>query len=120
MSRFPTIFKLDDGLPDLLDPRRVLVIQLIQLGQRMLDFAIAGNTLLAAAERDCSLQLHLRHCRAALVIHRGEPVQFFQTDDLVRAREIGKFVLELLGAHPRVRRIDLDLLDRRSVLLQFR
>jgi hypothetical protein len=49
LSRFPTIFELDDRLPDLFDARRVLMIELVQLGQGVLDLTITDHHLLIAA-----------------------------------------------------------------------
>ncbi|WP_175893531.1 hypothetical protein [Burkholderia pseudomultivorans] len=76
MSRFPTIFKLNDRLSDLFDPWCVLVIELVEFGQSMLDLSIAGGALFSTTQCDRSLQLDLRH-----------PLRFTQHDDDVQSPE---------------------------------
>ncbi|TPQ32315.1 hypothetical protein C2U71_30330 [Burkholderia ubonensis] len=119
MSRFPTIFKFDDGLADLFDSWSVGVVQLIELGQSMFNFSIADGALFSTTEGDRSLQLNLRHRCTVLVVHSRQTMKLLESDNLVCAREIRYSRVKLLAAHARVRRIDLDFLDCRGESLKF-
>jgi hypothetical protein len=119
LSRFPTIFKLDRGLTDFLDARRVLVIELVELRKCVLDFPVSAGSLMATAQRDGSLQFDLGHGCVIAMIHGGEAMQFFEAHNTISARQVRQPRLELLGTHSCVRWIRLDSVDRYSEVLEF-
>jgi hypothetical protein len=117
-NRFPIILKYQNSLANLFDTRGILMIQVVQLGQRRLCLTIGDTTLHSTAKGERRIQFDLGEGSTITEFHRRELMDFVEPFYPERASLIGQLILKLLDAQTRVGRIEFDLFDSSYEVLQ--